>query len=342
MIVIESLLLVELLSLGIVASVTDIKAGLIFNRTLLFFLIVGAVTAASYYIFFATDLFVSYLINVSMVVLLALVLFFTHAFAGGDSKLLIVLSALYPARFYLKYNDSNYTLLFAVCFALLFGFVFLLFSSVHNLIRQKVKMSGRYIKTYLITFFKTYFLVLPYIILVNLLFRLISLYTSSVSSYFVMVACFGVAWSIHRVNIFKKWYLIGSVVAVDIILSFILKTIPFSIQPSNYLFTFLIILFQLTIRTNLYETIPSAEVKAGMILSTASTVLMQNSRVAGLPEISHEDLRDRLTAEEAASVHRWAATDKGSDTVAILRKIPFAVFITIGFIAYWIMWRVLL
>ena len=43
-----------------------------------------------------------------------------------------------------------------------------------------------------------------------------------------------------------------------------------------------------------------------------------------------EDLEARLTEEEAESVHRWEKSKYGSDTVVIVRKIPFAVFLALG------------
>ena len=78
-----------------------------------------------------------------------------------------------------------------------------------------------------------------------------------------------------------------------------------------------------------------------MILSTASTLQMQTSRVRGLPGISHEDLRDRLTEEQANSVRRWGKTEKGNEMVTIMRRVPFALFLAIGYIVYFLMWSVL-
>ena len=82
------------------------------------------------------------------------------------------------------------------------------------------------------------------------------------------------------------------------------------------------------------------EIKKGMILSMGSTVLMQNSRVRGLPKISSEDLRDRLTEDEVDSVKRWAKGKK-VETLTIVKKIPFATFIALGFVSYMCAWGLL-
>ena len=71
-----------------------------------------------------------------------------------------------------------------------------------------------------------------------------------------------------------------------------------------------------------------------MILSQVSSLLMQNSRIEGLPPVSDESLDSRLTTEEAESIVRWSKTKNGLKQITIVRKIPFAVFITSGALAY--------
>ena len=72
-----------------------------------------------------------------------------------------------------------------------------------------------------------------------------------------------------------------------------------------------------------------------------SSMLMQNSKVKGLPGVSSEDLRDRLSEDEAESVRRWGKTPKGQNTIAIVKKIPFAVFIAMGYLTYLVVWSVI-
>ena len=78
-----------------------------------------------------------------------------------------------------------------------------------------------------------------------------------------------------------------------------------------------------------------------MILSMASSMPMQASRIQGLPGISTEDLKDRLTTEQAESIKRWGKTQKGLDSLMIVKKIPFAIFISFGFLTYFIIWGVI-
>ena len=77
-----------------------------------------------------------------------------------------------------------------------------------------------------------------------------------------------------------------------------------------------------------------------MILSTISSVLMQTSITPGLPGVSTEDLRSRLTTEEIASIKIWAKATH-TESLTIVKKIPFAIFISIGFVSYFILWSIL-
>ena len=83
-----------------------------------------------------------------------------------------------------------------------------------------------------------------------------------------------------------------------------------------------------------YESVPTEDVKAGMILSRSTVVCFAPSKVKGLPQISYEDMRSRLTEEEAAAVRRWKDSKYGKATVVSVRKIPFASFIAVGVILF--------
>ena len=77
-----------------------------------------------------------------------------------------------------------------------------------------------------------------------------------------------------------------------------------------------------------------------MILSMGSILLLAKSKVKGLPHFSTEDLKSRLSADEVDSVLRWSKTKIGQDTIVIVRKIPFALFIGIGTLLF-TFWEVL-
>lgn len=102
----------------------------------------------------------------------------------------------------------------------------------------------------------------------------------------------------------------------------------------NFGLVFIVILMKLFISEYNYEYINTSDVKAGMIISTETSMLFLNSRVKGLPDISNENISDRLSESECESIRRWEKSSYGSKTVKIVRKIPFAIFISLGIVTY--------
>ena len=148
------------------------------------------------------------------------------------------------------------------------------------------------------------------------------------------------AWFIGKSVLLKKWTLVICVYVINIGIGLFLRFLPFSLNPENYILVVVLLIFQMTIKTILYEEINIADLKKGMILSTISSMMMQNSRVRGLPPVSTEDLKSRLTEEQVNSICRWSKSRK-IETITIVRKIPFAIFIFSGFLSYFVIWGVI-
>lgn len=340
MIFIECIMLFCIVVVSAMTVKSDLKEGMIYNKTLLPFLAISLLLDCIYYVFCVKDIFVEFFINVVFVILICLFLFYTHSFAGGDCKLCIVMALLYPGRYYLIYAGSALTLLFAVASAIFFGYVFLLISSVVRLIKGKSQMTINYVKNYLVSFVCSFVSATIYISAINLLNYFLHCQGININPWVVRAFCLAIAWFVGRYHVLKKWYTLGIVGILDVILMVILKMMPISLNPENYILVIVLLVCQMTIKTNLYEEIKICDLKKGMILSTISSMMMQNSRIRGLPVISSEDLRNRLSEEEVASVKRWAA-GRNIETISIVKKIPFAVFLAMGYICYFVIWSVL-
>lgn len=339
MIIVEIFLIVAFISLGIITSISDVRDGRIYNKTLLEFVVPGIVLEIIYYGYFARDLFWLFIINFGIIALISLILFYTHSFAGGDCKLTLVMAMLYPANEYLIYGKSEVTLYFALCLAILYGYFYLLFFSIYSLIKGRTRITKEYVMGYLVNFLKSFISASGYICLINLLFIIIGLRGISVNEWIVRIVCMLSAWIVGKESKLKKWQIIVAVYSVDIVIGLVLGFIPFSFNPENYILVILLLLCQMTIRTSLYQEVKISDLKKGMILSSISSMLMQNSRVRGLPPISSEDLRSRLTEEQVQSIGRWS-NSRNISSVTVVRKIPFAMFIFAGFLSYFIIWSV--
>lgn len=334
---IEGIMIFLLVILSLMTVKSDIKEGMIYNRILLPFAIIALLFDGIYYNFFVRDIFVEFVINIAFVIFICLFLFYTHSFAGGDCKLFVVMSLLYPGRFYCVYAGNIYTLFFVIAFAIFFGYVYLLISSVMRLIKRKNQITIDYVKNYLMAFVKSFVSATIYISAISLFDYFLYCRGVYINEWIIRIVCIGMALLVGKNRLLKKWYVLGAVTIFDVVFAATLKMIPISLHPENYILVIVLLICQILIKTNLYEEIDICKLKKGMILSTFSSMIMQNSRVRGLPGISTEDLRNRLTEEEVESVGRWAEGNN-IETITIVKKIPFAVFLVMGFACYFVIW----
>ena len=252
----------------------------------------------------------------------------------------IVLALLYPARYYLVYGNSILTLVFAIGFAIFAGYIYLLVSSIKAIVTKKVEFTFDYAKRFLSNFLKSYFSAMVYIVLMNCLLILCDRLGVIINVWVSRCICMMVAWCVGRYAIFKKLFLLVPTLIVAIVLSVATKTMPISLNPENYTLVLILLFCQMTIRTTIYEKVQVDQLKKGMILTTFSSVLMQTSITKGLPSVSTEDLKSRLTADEIESIKIWAKATH-TEELTVVKKIPFAIFISIGFMCYLAIWGIL-
>ena len=336
---IEILSLCFLAALCFICTKSDLKDGMIYNRTLAVFLGLAVVIDSIYYGFFVRDLFKEFIINFLIIVVVSLYMFYTHSFAGGDCKMLMVIALLFPARFYWVMGNTNTTLVFAIGFAIFAGYCYLLGNSIWSIATKKTKITGKYIKSSLLGFAKSYITAIVYISFLNQILMLIS-HKVEINIWIIRLLCLIVAGCIGKYPVFKKLYVFLTTAFIVVILSLALRMSPISLRLENYVLVIVLLICQMTIKTTLYENINVDELKKGMILSTFSSMMMQTSITKGLPGISTEDLKSRLTENEIESIKIWAKATR-VESLSIVKKIPFAIFISIGMVMYCAIWGIL-
>lgn len=339
MIVLEVLSLSLMLALSVLTSRSDCKSGIIKNRHLAIFFCLAAIIDFIYYGFFMRELLGKFLWNVFLVSGLALCLFYSHSFAGGDCKLAMVLALFYPARFYVDLNGSTVTLYWAIALSILSGFCYMFVSSIYIILSRTHTLSWNYIKTTILSFGKNYISAMLYLATFNLLLGMIPIPNSVYSVWFARISSFILIWCIWKYPKMRNKIVLLVVGGVLIALSIVTRKIPISLQIGDYALVLSLLLAQIIIKTTIYEEISVEKLKKGMILSTFSSSFMQTSITKNLPTVSTENLKSRLTAEEVEAAKIWARATK-TKTFTIVRKIPFAIFLSIGFLCYFVFWSV--
>lgn len=328
------LILVAILCLA--SARTDIKDGLVPNKLLIPFAGVAVIYDVIYYGLFAPDLIMAFAADAAVVSLISLALFYTHSFAGGDCKLAIVLSLLFPAGCYFHAWGTSFTLVVALVLSLVFGYIYLLLNALFLLAKKKAVISFDYIKSALLTFLGSYFAALTYIAALCDLAMVGGLLYSPAGVWAVRISSVAVALSLPRLEFLKSWKCVIPVALAVVAFSLVTSTIPITLRFDNIVRVLILFLCQATIRTTIYERVDVDDLKKGMILTSISSMLMQASITPGLPGISTEDLRSRLSDDEVNSVRLWARATK-TTSLAIVKKVPFAALLGAGFLAYAVM-----
>lgn len=321
---------VLMLGIGGYCSWTDCSTGIVKNKVLLCGASAGVVMDCFYYGFVHPELLIGFLENLGMVALISLCLYGAKIWAGGDSKLVFVLALLYPGDLYFTYAGQIITLPFVFITAFILGYLYLAAASFKNI----KTMNLRSFLGSLFSFVKNYISVLIWIYAVEIwIFPHIQL-----PWMILLVIFFGISWGISRWKFLAEHAWINWIVlALDVLGVIVTKRMPY-MDWRMYLLILAITAVRLLMHSTYYETIPVSEIKKGMILSTASTMNFQRSRVKGLPEISREDLSSRLTEAEADSIHRWEHSAHGVPELTIVRKVPFAFCIALSFLIYFLIW----
>lgn len=331
-IVLEILLVITLVAAGVYASVSDIKHGIIKNRVLAVFFGIAVLLDGIYYGFAVRDIAVEFLISYFIVAALAMILFFTNCWAGGDCKLSLVLGLLFPARLYVAAWETNITLFLSLVIAFLFGYGFLIVDAVYGLITRRDRISLVDFKRGSFSFFKYYIAAVAYLIAFDLLYRLVIARYIIVDSPIVSLFGFAIALATTSIKPLMKCYVFLPVLLVDIVLCIIFKIFPLSQNALHYVIVLLLAVFRILISARNYISIRADSIKPGMILSTASSVVLAHEIPKAEIQISTEKLDSRLTEDQADKIATWG--ERKDITIAIVRRIPFAAFISLGFLVY--------
>ena len=336
MLFLEAALLICLLYLGIKASISDCRYSLIPNRLLLQVLPVIVVLDFIYYGFFVRDILIEAVFNLIFVGLFSLAFYAYNLWAAGDSKLLVLMTLAIPARIY------SYSLLGPfpgfVCLVIIFSiaFLYVIVESIHLGIKNKnlLRINTGVLK--LTPLILSYFFMVGAMSVCNMVLWI--LFGGILSHTGVLITAIDFLLVLSLRNIRDKLTQRQQVIITIILWSFLLvfqfnTIVPLlktGTDPKPWIIVFVVMFFRLISEKYNYQEIPVDELKPRMIPSALTVISFRASRVKGLPSCVTEDLRARLTEEEIEAIKRWQNSKQGKTSIIIVRKIPFAVFVSAG------------
>lgn len=332
--VIDWILIILCAVVCIISAATDLKYKKIKNKVIIPAIVVSI--GLNMISCFQCDDIIPFLINFIFISLFGIILYSIHFMGAGDSKLLTFIIASMPVSFYENrirgYFGSIIILIyiFTVCMA------YIIIESI--ILNVVLRNKGAPIRKIPIKgFFLSYIRGLIIITLINevLWLFLNDFYVSN--PYAIMLLNFLIATKIPEIKLFSNVGVNIALFVIDVVIAIIT---PYGQRfiGNDYSIILVFLLFlivrRMVIERYNYKKIPTSQVEAGMILSTETTMLMTQSKVKGLPGISMEDMRSKITQEEVESIRRWEKSKYGASEVLIVRYLPFGLFISLGTIVF--------
>lgn len=328
---------IKILKIGLIvilcciSSVSDIRRGIIANKTVAAFFFAGLIVDLVGWIFFDFSYMKYQMISIIVASVISVILYVFHIWAGGDCKLMLVISLIVPYEVYIPVGNAKKSLI--VILAIIFGisYVYLLTDSIICAIKRKHTVSKKKLIERLKRILVKWVCGISYIALIDQMIMIILPEAIRKYSMLIIITNISVILIVGGFRFLQKRIVVAGVMVTVIVLKIgFNQPVINKFMVLNYLTVILFTVLRIFIDEYNRESINTSDVKKGMILSTATTLRFVNSRVKGLPSLSTEDLRSRLTEEEVESVRRWGKSKYEARTVEIIRKMPFAVFISAG------------
>lgn len=222
------------------------------------------------------------------------------------------------------------------------AFIYVFFETVYLWIKDKekakkikeLKLEKAEIKEFIIKYFMGYFIIL---FINNITLKFFTEFR--INNAGLMLICnMLILIFIYRVIREEKQSLI---VTFIFIIANIIYYAMFGLEIYNINIKILILVLTIMIFRSIsekynYEEIRIEDLKPRMILSFESVLKFYSSRIKGLPQSTTETTDSRLTEEEVESIKRWSKSKKGKETIVIVRHMPFAPFMLVGELLFFI------
>lgn len=332
--IISSLLLMVLMAACIYFSYTDLRYNQIKSNKLVVFGTIGIILDIVLYVGYQRDMAKYAVFTVLILGTISIALYAMHIWAAGDSKLMILIGLLIPPldseRGILILNE-----IMIPVYAFGIGFLYLVVDTGIRMVKKEYRFTREQISDRIKKAARQFCINSVYVI------AILKIEDYILNKWGVQLGTFQLLFNICLLILMSKIPALysktafGFILGASVLYSFgtgiwMLE----SIRIIYYLVSFLYVILQILVGEFNYQEINTDDVREGMILSLGTSIMFMQSRVKDLPGVSFEDMRSRINADEAAAVRRWKKSKGGRDKIVIVRKVPFALFLSIGCVLY--------
>ncbi len=330
----EAMLITVLVMVCFSVTSTDIQQGRIRNKTIMIAGAAGIVLDVIYYSLFAQSYFLAFILNVGMMFCISIAFYALHIWAAGDSKLMMLLILLIPSKLYYVQNNTV-TSVFLLATIFIIAYLYMLVESIVIGAKNKDLFSISHIRLNTRKMILVYLRCVAATTIVTVVLDLLLPEFCSNNPALIAVIKMLVVLSFYSLEIFERPPLLAVLIAVAAAFYlFGARATAIHIDPKIYLYIAIVFILRLIMEKYNYATIKTSAVEPGMVLSYSTVAMFEPSRVSGLPKQTTEDIRSKITEQEAESIKRWETSKYGRSEITIVRKLPFAIFITLGTILY--------
>lgn len=322
---------VLLITVGI-SAYTDIKNGKVKNILLLMSLLISlpiqVFACASGIVFY-----VEILTNVAIAFAISLLFYAFGFWAAGDSKLLMTISLIFPYTLYWNIQPYWVKSLSLILFFIATTYVYIIVDTILNVLFNLQIFLKIWKKTVtkftLIEFAKKWCVI---IVITNVICALNKVYID-LSYSFVAISIF---FAYIMLNKFiekaeKIWYL----ALIINILTWFFNGDTVKNMICRIVLAVLLFILSKAVQAFNYKIITTKQLRESMIISALSIQeIIKNPELEFLRNKSHEDMKARLNIEEVELIK-----NVDIDNIRIVRKLPFAAFISVACLLYLVMGR---
>lgn len=325
--------------LGVVSTITDFKNKKIYNKNIIYALMASLFIYIVLWKQITVQYITNYCINIIISVIISFSFYYFKIWSAGDAKLFLAIIIIIPYNIYNVEKTNLFPALYLLIIIFSIGFFYVVLETLVLWVKDKkriqvFKLKIKNIKQIIINYFMGYFVIL---FINNITLKFVPDFR--INNGGLMLICnMLILFFLYRIIKGKRKALIimSLFLIANLTYYFIFGLRIYAINLKMFVFVLSIMLFRSFAEKYNYEEIRIENLKPRMILSFESVLKFYSSRVKGLPHSTDETTDSRLTTNEVNSIKRWSKTRKGQDTIIIVRHMPFAPFILIGEIIFFI------
>ena len=328
------------IGIGIIATVTDFKKMKIYNKDICKSIVLSILI---YMIFIRKIEYMyvlPYILNVIISVIISFLFYYFKIWSAGDAKLFLAIIIIIPYELYEVDFKNVFPAIYLMILIFSIAFIYVFAETIVLWIKDEKRFCinnfiNISIKDFFIQYFMGYFIIM---FINNITYKAFLEFKMNNGSLIMICNMLILLCTYRFINTKKKCLITLCIFLLLNIIYYCIFGISISTVDFKILFIVVVImLFRAISEKYNYKEIRIDELRPRMILTYGSVLNFYSSKVKGLPKTTTESTDSRLTEDEVKSIMRWSKTKKGKDTITIVRHMPFAPFICLGEILFFIL-----